>query len=328
MKLPRANQTTMPLGEHLEELRRRLLLAIYGLLPIAVVAFYFGDRILEFLLRPAQRALQLGGQAPTLIITGPLELFGAYVRISFIAALLVGSPWVLYQLWLFVAPGLYKRERRFVYLLLPLSTFLTIVGVAFFYGVILPIMLRFFIGFAAGIASSAPAAAPLPEGVTLSHVTVLPADPPSPAVGDSWINTNLNQWRTVVAMDGTVPRVLSVPLMKETGVSQQYRVAETLKLVLTMSLAFAASFQTPVVVLLLGWAGIIDVAALKHYRKHALLICAIAAAFITPTADPLNLALLMIPLYMLYELGAILLRVFPASRVTARTVDQEDEAEG
>ena len=81
-----------------------------------------------------------------------------------------------------------------------------------------------------------------------------------------------------------------------------------------LALAFAGGFQTPVIVLLLGWSGIIDRAFLRKYRKHALLVTAVIAAFMTP-GDPTTMFLLWVPLYVLYELGGVLLGLFPARNV-------------
>ncbi len=95
------------------------------------------------------------------------------------------------------------------------------------------------------------------------------------------------------------------------GISQQYKISEYIRTLLNMGLAFGIGFQTPVVVLLLGWAGIVTRQTLAKYRRHAVGACALAGALLTP-ADPLSMVLLAIPLYLLFELGMLLLRVWPA----------------
>ena len=105
----------------------------------------------------------------------------------------------------------------------------------------------------------------------------------------------------------------------------EFRVSESIKMILMFSLGFIAGFQTPVVVLLLGWAGMIDVAFLRKYRKHALLVIAIVAALLTP-ADPFSMVMMMVPLCLLYELGALLLKWFPASRVAGGGPKRGDPA--
>src|SRR4051812_18445109 len=92
----------MTLGEHLEELRRRLIIAILGLIPIVALALLFGTKMLAWILRPAMKALAAHGDAQQMILTDPLEGFSVYMRVATIASVVVGSPWLLYQLWKFV----------------------------------------------------------------------------------------------------------------------------------------------------------------------------------------------------------------------------------
>lgn len=300
----------MPLGEHLEELRRRIVAALYGLVPIFLIALYFGKDILRLILLPVEKALRESGQGGRPVIIAPFEALNAYLKISFIAALLVGSPWVLYQVWLFIAPGLYNREKRFVYFLLPLSVFLTIGGVAFFYFATLPIILHFLIEFGADLGMAPAATTALAEGTVLPTAPALAADPTSPPIGSYWINTTIHELRFQVAAD----KIMGVALHATNGVVPEFRVSESVKLILNFSLAFAAAFQLPVIVLLLGWAGIVTVPFLSTYRRHALLVISIIAALLTP-ADPFSMLFMMAALYALYEVGIVLLRCFPASRV-------------
>jgi sec-independent protein translocase protein TatC len=303
----------MPLGEHLEDLRRRLVFAMLGLLPIVVMAFVFGDDLLAFVLAPATRVLHEQGQGE-IQSTGALETFSAYMRISFIAAIVVGSPWLLYQLWRFVAPGLHKHEKRFVYFLLPLSAVLTTTGVVFLFMVVLPLILKFLVEFGTGVANARIATAPLPEGVVLPQLPVLAADPTSPPPGSFWLNEGLQKLRLALPMgDGSV-QVRSIDLYKDAGIRQQWRVSDVMSMMLTLILAFAGAFQAPIIVLLLGWAGVIDQKFLRTYRRHAMLVCAVIAAAVMP-GDPASMISMMVPLYVLYELGGVLLRLFPVSRV-------------
>ncbi|MCC6675910.1 MAG: twin-arginine translocase subunit TatC [Phycisphaerales bacterium] len=306
----------MSFGDHIEELRRRLLFGLLGAVPIFALAVYYGQSILEFLVLPVQNALRHEGQRPTLQATNVLETFFSYFKIAGIVTLLLAGPWLLWQLWKFVAPGLYQHERRFAYLLVPMSALLTILGIVFLYFIILPAMLKFFVHFGSEMGRPVtPIIGALPEGVTLPVYPVLEGDPKDPAVGAVWINRLLNELRCNVALPGQPPVIMGMPLTKGAGIEQQYRIKEYLDLFLSMMLAFAGGFQTPVLVMLLGWAGVIDRAMLKHYRKHVVLICAVAAAILTPTPDPLTMSLLAIPLYLLFELGGFLLWALPADRV-------------
>jgi sec-independent protein translocase protein TatC len=366
--------SVMPLGDHLEELRARLIQAFVGLIPILIVSLVFGQKLLGFLLYPLQDALLASGQIPAPQAIGPLETFSAYVKVSLIAAVIVGSPWLMWQLWLFISPGLYPREKRFVYFLLPLSTILTTAGLVFLFKAVMPLLLMFFIGFGSHIGVIKPNTALLPEGVSLPNIPVLRSDPSEPSSGDMWINIERHELRIAVgpvaateltsqpdsapqtpagaenatqnaaqptaqsaAPDKAKPAspsditVLSIPLHKPAGIRQDYRISEYLSLLLSLALAFSVAFQTPVVVLLLGWAGFINNTFLAKYRRHSLFGCAVVAAFLTP-GDVTSMIMLWVPLYGLYELGGLLLRLFPAHRVAAglagrTSADDDDERE-
>ncbi|MGD9790019.1 MAG: twin-arginine translocase subunit TatC [Phycisphaerales bacterium] len=316
--MPPATRTnSMTLGEHLNELRRRLIVSILGLIPILILAMVFGQKLLALLLAPAQEALREHNFPGALQTTSPLELFFTYFNVSLIAAVVVGSPWLLFQLWLFVSPGLHHHERRYVYFLIPLSTALTALGILFLFKVILPFAMTFFVTFGSDMGARHATTAPLPPGIVLPSIPILDADPPDPQPGQQWINRPLTALRIASTTSDAKPEIYSVPLTREVGVVQQYRVAEYIRLLLMLSLAFALGFQLPVVILLLGWARLINIAALKKYRKYALFACAIVAAFITP-GDPTSMIAMWIPLYLLYELGIALLRFFPAHKVAGK----------
>ena len=314
----------MPLGDHLEELRKRLIHALLGLFPIAMIALAFGKYLLEFLLRPLFSAMDESGSGSAQA-TGPLETFGAYVKVSLIASVIVGAPWILWQLWRFVSPGLYNRERRFIYILLPLSTILTTVGVSFLYFVVMPLLLSFFLSFSADIGIRQTTAAPLPEGIVVPILPVLAADPPVADLkpGMHWINEKLHQARYCISNNGITPVILTQQLNKDAAIRQDYRVTEYISLLLSLALAFAVSFQTPVVVLLLGWSGIVNTTFLNRYRKHAVFVSAIIAAVLTP-GDLASMILLWVPLYLLYELGVLLLYLMPADKLAGKRLDHDD----
>ncbi|MEO1716713.1 MAG: twin-arginine translocase subunit TatC [Planctomycetota bacterium] len=307
----------MPLGDHLEELRKRLMLVIFGLVPFFVLALVVGQPVLEFLIRPLQAALRDKGLAASIQNTGPYEAFGSYIKIAIILTILGGSWWVLTQLWLFVRPGLYQTERRFVYILIPLSVVMTGLGVTFMYTVMLPVVLSFFIGFGSSLGATPAETVQVPPGIVLAEVPVLEGDPPNPSVGQSWINSELKQWRvcTEIKPDGTPVILTSTLQAASAGLEQSYRLREYVGLVLMLSLGFAVGFQMPVVVLLLGWAGIVEPKDLTGIRKYMLMGCLVASSILTP-ADPLSMVLLAGPLYVLYELGLILLRLMPARALT------------
>ena len=122
----------MSLWAHVEELRRRLILAAIGLLVALVASMAFGREIQEFLIGPYERMMAEAGQEPTLYIQDMSEGFILYFRVCLHAALVLGGPWILYQIWLFVAAGLHDRERRAVMIAVPFSGLLFVGGALFF----------------------------------------------------------------------------------------------------------------------------------------------------------------------------------------------------
>jgi len=133
----------MSLGDHLEELRARLLLAILGIVIGTIICLAFGTRLITFIEQPYTN---LKPDKP-LSVLAPADAFLAYMKISMIAGLILSSPWVFYQLWMFVAAGLYEHEKRYVYIAVPFSVSLFITGALFFFFVVAPISLRFFLKF-------------------------------------------------------------------------------------------------------------------------------------------------------------------------------------
>lgn len=315
--------SVMGLGEHLDELRGCLIRSIAGLVPILAVSLYFGDRLLALMLKPAIAALRAGGQDGRLQATGPMETFGAYVFVSFLATLVVGGPWLIYQLWQFVAPGLYANERRFAYVLAPLSAVLSALGVATMYVLVLPMMLAFLIDFGSAMGAAPVRTAPLAAGVALPSLPVLEADPPDPQPGQMWINRELGELRTCVAVGvGVGPAdIRGTPLAKHAMIVNQFKVSEFLDTFLQMTLAFVLTFQLPVVMLLLGWAGIVTPVSLGKFRKYAVFGSVVIGACIAPASDPVTLFLLSAPSYALYELSIVLLRILPAAAVAGGPAD-------
>jgi len=345
------DQVVMSFGDHLDDLRKRLIFALLGLLPILVVALIFGNDLLALLIRPLEDQLLAAGLPPQLQALSPTETFLSVIKVALIAAILAGGPWILYQVWLFVAPGLYVEERRFVYFLVPLSTLLTVGGVLFLYYILLPLSLRFLILFSIGVLPAQTNIVDLPPDQTIAAFPVLEGDPRDPEPGQVWINRPLRQLRVAVAVrpvdvgpaaevggaaaesvidapappetdapPGAAPkpriRILGAPLTTSAAVAQQYRLADFVNLVLLLGLVFAIAFQLPLVLMLLGWTGLLAPADLRGKRKMVLFICAVAGAIMTP-ADPISMIALTLPLYGLFELGLVLMRFVPASRVAA-----------
>ena len=136
--------STMSLGDHLEELRMRLLLALAGLAVGVIASLLLGRHIIAFIQDPYVKVV--GGDA-TLQTLAPAQGIASYMRIALITGLVVSSPWVFYHLWMFVAAGLYSHERRYVYIAVPFSVALFIAGALFFMFVVAKLSLAFLIKF-------------------------------------------------------------------------------------------------------------------------------------------------------------------------------------
>jgi sec-independent protein translocase protein TatC len=299
----------MSLGDHLEELRARLILAILGLVLGMVVSLIFGKAILRAIEWPYNATVlkqikKTGGsekqkEALALVDTvfqtltnrlatdpnapadldpkrvaflhdvftqavktwlhepagaddaalpfdqrlrtiAPAEAFMAYMKISLIGGLILTAPWIFYQIWAFVAAGLYPKERQYVYKAVPFSAGLFIIGALFFLFVIARITLGFFLQF----------------------------------------NTTV-------------------------GVAPQWTLQTYISFVTVLMLVFGIAFQTPIAVFILVRTGLVQIATLRNARKYVVLGLAFLAAVATPP-DVVSMIALLVPLYGLFELGIAL----------------------
>lgn len=319
----------MSFGDHLEELRRRVLLGIVVPVPAAILLFAFAGHIRSFLCIPLVGALLANGLPGTLQVMSPLETLMIDMKLSLIGAFIIGAPWVLWQAWLFIRPGLYQHERRFVRLLLPGSAVLAMAGAALLYWVILPAMLTILVGMSAPPATLA-TRDPSATGDAAALVAAIPAlpalaaDPANARAGQMWINTTAHAVHVAVpAGDASAPdagvQIMALPLTRPGEISQAFRLSEYLDFVLTMFLCVAIAFQLPVAMLLLSWTGLVRADWLRSKRRFALLGVVLAAAVISP-GDVLSLVMLAVPLYLLFELSLVLMDVATPRAVARGTV--------
>lgn len=307
----------MAFGEHLEELRRRLIWCIAVPIPLGFLLFFFGDSILTWLMVPLQEVQLDKGFPQQLQVLSPPEYLIMKIKISFIFALVLTMPWILWQAWLFIGPGLYPRERRFVRFLLPGSAILTVSGICLMYFFMLPLMLQVLMSIGGSLEAPphlitiAADAAPT-EG--LGSLPLLQEEPASPQPGDAWILMPKGILQVAVhAQEGFI-RIIQLPMEGTGAIWQAFRLTSYINFVLILLLGITIAFQMPLVIVLLGWIGIVNVEFLKRNRNWALLVCGLLAAITTP-ADVLSMVLMLIPLYLLYELGILLLQFIPASRL-------------
>jgi len=239
------------LFDHLVELRARLLRGVAGLVLLFVALLPFANRLYAWLAQPLLDKLPKGGQLIAVEVASP---FFAPLKLAFFVALVVAMPWLLYQAWAFVAPGLYKRERRLAFPLLASALALFYAGCAFAYFIVLPAVFTF-----------------------LNKVT-----PPGVAM-----MTDINAY---------------------------------LDFVLVIFLAFGASFELPVALVILVLLGWVTPAQLREWRGYAIVGIFIVAAVITPP-DVVSQLLLALPMVALYEAGILAASALARSRARGAAGD-------
>jgi sec-independent protein translocase protein TatC len=237
----------LSLGDHLLELRRRLMWVFLAMISGMIVCWFFAEDIYGFLVTPLAEAMSASGGTNRLIYTNLTEAFFTYLRVSFFAGVFLTFPVLLVQIWKFVTPGLYQNERQAFFPYLVATPILFFIGGAIVYFVVIPMAWPFFLSFQTG-----------------AEATVLP-------------------------------------------VQLEARVSDYLDLVMTLIFAFGLCFQMPVILALLGRAGILTAASLSSFRKYAVILIFTVAAFITPP-DVLSQFMLAVPLMALYEISILIVR--------------------
>jgi sec-independent protein translocase protein TatC len=295
----------MTIGEHLEELRRRMLIALLGLALSLIFCFIFGDKVFEAFCWPLTRVLKQMGLNPQLHYRELGEGFLVWLQVNLITATAIASPWIVYQLWLFVAAGLYPHERKYVTRYAPMSIALLIGGMIFVYVLVLPWSITFFLDFANSIPSpSQPVTTTQPhEPVIIPRLT---GDPATPKDNEIWIDAASGQIK--IFFDR---QIRAIRFSSQNLLAPDISLSEYIDLVTGMLLTFGLSFQLPLVVLALVRIGIVDIDQLKAFRRYVYFAITILAAAITPGDVITATILLMIPLIFLYELGIWLARVRP-----------------
>jgi sec-independent protein translocase protein TatC len=130
--------------EHLDELRKRIIRSVIAVCIGFLIACFFIQQLFDFIMKPLQALLPPGG---TLVYTDPTEAFVLYIKIAAISGLLIASPAVMTQVWLFIAPGLYANEKKLAIPFVVMSTFFFLAGAAFSHYVVFPLTWQFFVSF-------------------------------------------------------------------------------------------------------------------------------------------------------------------------------------
>jgi sec-independent protein translocase protein TatC len=234
--------------EHLDELRRRIIYACTGIAVGICASFFFIQQIYDFLTAPALATLPPGSK---LIYTQPTEAFSLYIQISLIAGAIFAAPFIMYQVWRFVAPGLYANDKKFVIPFVLFSTLGFLAGAAFNHYVAYPFIMMYFASF------NTPNLSYMPQ---LSYV---------------------------------------------------------FGLYVKMLLGLGVVFQMPTVVYFLAKMKVLSASFLLRQSKVAVLIIFIAAAVITPTGDPLTLAIFAAPMLALFGLSIVVAFIVGPKRLKA-----------
>ena len=292
----------MTIGEHLEELRKRL---IYGLLGFAVALMFFfipavGERVLVIFCAPLIHGQKKHHLEQQLNAIGITEVFMTYLQICIICAVVVAGPWLVYQLWLFVAAGLYPKERKTITKYIPLSVALLVSGVLFVYFLVLPLTVDFFLTFNSGI--------PLPSGGSPAKVVdnaqlplrfpAIDGDPVNPPDGAAWYNIPEERLKIIIHGETRVLQFSSQNL-----IASQFTLDDYIGFVLTFMLVFGLAFQLPLVLLALVRVGLVEIDFLRKQRRIVYFVMAIVAAVIAPGDVVTSMLALLIPLLVLYEFG-------------------------
>jgi Sec-independent protein secretion pathway component TatC len=320
----------MTLGEHLDELRACVFRSLVALVLACVLLIWPARYLFEFMVRPAVIALRSHGQPENLLQTGPTELLTIYFRVVLIAGVILASPYILHQLWTFVAAGLYPKEQRWVRRLVPFSVGLFLLGVAFMYAFVLLLSLDWLVGFGSWIplphaeptalertligqaAPQTPASQPAlwdtPPIVLVEH------DPKDPPVGRLWFNVIEHKLKL-----RAVDQVYSAPMAADTNrpiVTTYFKVGDYLSFVLSLTIAFGLAFQVPLVVMALARIGIVTRSQFRRLRRVVWFIIVVAAGVLAPP-DILSMILLTVPMILLFELGLLLAGRAERARPTA-----------
>jgi sec-independent protein translocase protein TatC len=133
-----------PFLAHLTELRNRLLVAVIAFGVALVFTYSFKEDLFSILMRPFVAVMPKGS---SFIFTSVTEAFMAYFKLALVAAGFAASPVILYELWMFVSPGLYDKEKRYVFPFITFGSTLFVIGILFCYFLVMPFLFRFFVGF-------------------------------------------------------------------------------------------------------------------------------------------------------------------------------------
>lgn len=250
--------SSMPLLEHLVELRGRLIKSAYAVAAGAIIGWLIYLPVVDFLRRPLEKLAKDPKVSAAFLSFEPMEQFMLRVKMSGYIGLVLAMPVILYQLWKFISPGLYRNERKYALSFVASATILFAIGAAIAYYT-LPAALGFLSSVGGG------------------------------------------------------------------NVRYQYTAQSYLMLIIYMMIAFGAGFQFPIVLVFMQIVGIVKPQQLSQFRRFAIVIVFVIAAVITPSADPISLFALALPMVLFYEVSILVGRVVYRRR--ARNGDDDRESD-
>jgi len=241
----------MSLFDHLTELRKRLLWSFIYIIIIFIICFYFASDLFYFLAKPLLNLLNVS-EGQGFIYTALQEAFFTELKIAFFFALFFAFPLIAIQIWKFIAPGLYRKEKNAFLPFLIATPILFFAGGAMVYYLIAPLAWNFFLSYQ--------------------------------NISDS-----------------------GVPIRLEA------KMGEYLSLMMRFIFAFGLAFQLPVVLGLMAKVGMVTYTSLKKFRKYAIVIAFLAAAFLTPP-DPFSQISLALPIILLYEISIYIAKIIQKNK--------------
>lgn len=231
----------MTLGEHLEELRQRLVKMCYAFVPGMIIGFFLSGPMLKYM----SEASQTEGGFQVLNPTGSFSIF---MKMAVYIGLVIAFPIIFYQLFAFIGPGMTRKEKRYVLKSLPFVTFLFIAGVSFAFFIAAPRAFDFLSGF----------------------------------------QSDIFKWDLVAD--------------------------EVISFYLTLMIGMGLAFEIPALMFMLARLGIVNATKQRNFWRIAMVLILVASAIITPTPDPFNMAVVALPLVVLYGFGLFLAKRADAMR--------------
>ena len=232
-------ETSMPLLQHLNELRQRLFKAFFAVILTTAFSFFFAVRMIDFFAKP------IGG-SKALVSIEVTENIAIYMRVAILGGIILGMPFIVYQLLRFMLPGLKTNERGWLLMMVPLASLLFVAGVAFTWFVMIPSAVPFLIHFL--------------------------------------------------------------------GITTQVRPLNYFEFITTLMFWIGICFELPLVMMFLARLKIVNARQLAGGWRYAVVAIALVAAAVTPTVDPVNMGLVMLPLMGLYIISVVLAAIVGRGR--------------